>query len=75
MKASELTDADKSNFRTLLRAAKDDRLCVVSCIDRELHTSVPVLCAVNIHHGRDEPYQLVPLGTAIRTVVTFRPVP
>jgi hypothetical protein len=62
-----LSNAQKTNFATLVKAAKHDRLSVMECTDTSTGEQVAVLCAVN--YTPDDPdgkeYDLVPLGALL----------
>lgn len=54
-----IPDFARKNFNTLIRAAKDDRLALMECVDAQTGAARYVLCAVNIQDGE---YQMVPFG-------------
>lgn len=54
-----IPDHIKTNFNTLLRAARDDRLALMECNEKSTGEHRYVLCAVNVEGGA---YQMVPFG-------------
>lgn len=58
-----LRRGDKANFRTLLKAAKADDVCLLSTIRKEDRAKVALVCAVN----RDPSFggEFVPLAVMI----------
>ncbi len=42
-----VSDSARANFQSLLSAAADNQLCLMSCLDREEQRCVPVICALN----------------------------
>lgn len=56
-----LSDAHKTNFETLLEAAHNGDVCLMSCVDRRTGGMVPVLCAVS--RLEDGSVEMIPLGT------------
>ncbi len=54
-----IPDHARKNFNTLLRAAKDDRLALMECVDAQIGAARYVLCAVNLLEGE---YRMVPFG-------------
>lgn len=52
----------RKNFNTLVKAAKNDQLCLLSAYDSSTDLPVTLLCAVNIVGGIEASNELVPLA-------------
>ena len=49
-----------ANFQTMLRAAADDNLCLMECVDAASGKPVYVVCMVNVHN--DDSFEFVPVA-------------
>lgn len=59
-----LTDAEKANFDTLLRAAADGNLALMSCKSKLDGSDLAIICCVN--HNPDGSYGMVPVAAMLQ---------
>lgn len=57
-----LNDHQRAAFQELVRAAKNDDLALMECIDLTTNESVAVMCMVN--HEEDQ-YEFIPVGQLV----------
>ena len=55
LKPPKLHKGYKDNFQTLLKAADNDDLCLISAIRKSDRKPVALVCAMNIEQGDGEP--------------------
>lgn len=62
-----ITDVERKNYDTLMRAAKDGNVALVECTDKRTGERVPVLCAMGWDADKQEhlitPFALLFDGT------------
>lgn len=62
-KAMPLSEADKTNFSTLLKASYEDSLCIVKAIRKSDNSEVALVCAVS--QTPDSMYSFTPLAVMV----------
>ena len=51
----------KPNFETLVKAIKEDKVCLMECTLKSTQEKVAVVCAVNIDEATEE-FEMVPFA-------------
>ena len=64
-KPSSLRKGDVANFKTILRAAKDNNLALVAAVRKEDHKTVGLICATN--YNEDGSANFAPLGVMVES--------
>ena len=63
--SKELREGDKTNFDTLLAAARDNRLCLFSSTHKPTGEQVALLCVVNFsinQDGNEPEFEMLPIA-------------